>query len=302
MQPGISVIIPIYNVEQYLPQCLDSILAQTFTDFECILVDDSSPDDCSVICDKYAAKDNRFKVIHKKQNKGLPQARKTGLEYSSGRYIIHIDGDDYIETNMLEKMYVMAASQDYDMVYCDYYYHNNSDDTVHVRVPALSDSFILNIKQSILDFSAGGGTVWNKLIKKTIYDNITFPVYGYAEDSYITTQTIFFSKRIGYVNDYLYHQRFRQDSWVNNPGKGFERCRGAINNFKRVFRFLKKNHGKDLSMFDPELAKRIEWVKNRELIMIKCIIKKILRLMITPLVYNKLKAYYKMLFKKQKQG
>ena len=100
--PIISVIVPIYNVEYYLYRCVDSVLAQTFTDFELILVDDGSPDNCGNICDEYAEKDNRIYVIHKK-NGGLSDARNAGLDVAKGDYIIFVDSDDYIESDLLEK-------------------------------------------------------------------------------------------------------------------------------------------------------------------------------------------------------
>jgi glycosyltransferase involved in cell wall biosynthesis len=102
---AISIIIPVYNVELYLRRCLDSILAQTFGDFECILVDDGSPDNCPAICDEYVKKDNQFRVIHKKQNEGLPKARKSGLNIAVSEFVIHLDSDDWLEPNALELLY-----------------------------------------------------------------------------------------------------------------------------------------------------------------------------------------------------
>ena len=97
----ISVIVPIYNVENYIHRCIDSILAQTFTDFELILVDDGSPDNCGKICDEYAKKDSRINVIHK-ENGGLSSARNAGLDIASGDYIVFVDSDDYVEKELLE--------------------------------------------------------------------------------------------------------------------------------------------------------------------------------------------------------
>ena len=104
MMPSISVIVPVYNVEKYIYRCIDSILGQTFTDFELILVDDGSPDNSGVICDKYAEKDNRIRVIHQ-ENAGVSVARNTGLEVSTGTYIAFVDSDDYIEEKYLERLY-----------------------------------------------------------------------------------------------------------------------------------------------------------------------------------------------------
>ena len=103
MNPQISVIVPIYNVEKYIHKCIDSILSQTFTDFELILVDDGSPDKCGEICEQYAIKDDRIKVIHK-ENGGLSDARNVGVQYVNGGYTIFVDSDDWIESTMIEEM------------------------------------------------------------------------------------------------------------------------------------------------------------------------------------------------------
>ncbi|MCI7728300.1 MAG: glycosyltransferase, partial [Bacteroidales bacterium] len=98
--PSVSIIVPVYNVELYLSKCIDSILAQSFTDWECILVDDGSKDSSGKICDEYALKDTRIKVIHQ-TNKGVSVARQVGIDNASGEYSIHIDPDDWVEPNML---------------------------------------------------------------------------------------------------------------------------------------------------------------------------------------------------------
>ena len=101
---GISVIVPVYMVESYLHRCVDSILSQTFVDFELILVDDGSPDNCGAICDEYAAKDSRIRVIHQK-NGGLSAARNAGLDVAREEYYAFVDGDDWIDPDMYENMY-----------------------------------------------------------------------------------------------------------------------------------------------------------------------------------------------------
>lgn len=115
----ISVIVPVYKVEPYLRRCVDSILAQTFTDFELILVDDGSPDGCPAICDEYAEKDRRIRVIHKK-NGGVSQARNTALEIVNGQYIMFCDSDDYWEKDWLEALYVAMADSNVDCVSASY--------------------------------------------------------------------------------------------------------------------------------------------------------------------------------------
>lgn len=117
MQPKISIIVPIYNVEKYLKRCMDSLLRQTIKEIEIILVDDGSPDSCPAMCDEYAGSDPRVKVIHKK-NAGLGFARNSGIEIAKGKYIAFVDSDDYVDINMYCRLYEFATGNNYDVVYC----------------------------------------------------------------------------------------------------------------------------------------------------------------------------------------
>lgn len=119
MKVKVSIIVPIYNVEKYLHQCVDSLVDQTLNDIEIILVDDGSPDNCPEICDEYARKDTRIKVVHKK-NGGLSSARNAGLDVAEGEYVAFIDSDDYVAPEMMEKRYLVAKEHDLDACYCDY--------------------------------------------------------------------------------------------------------------------------------------------------------------------------------------
>ena len=114
--PAVSVIIPVYNVEAYLEQCVDSVLSQSFDDFEIILVDDESPDGSGEICERYAASDTRVSVVHKK-NGGLGYARNTGLEKAVGRYVFFLDSDDYLPADALERLYALAVAHGADVVH-----------------------------------------------------------------------------------------------------------------------------------------------------------------------------------------
>ena len=128
-----SVIVPIYNVEKYLSRCIDSVLSQTFADFELILVDDGSPDNCPEICDKYAQKDHRIKVVHK-ENAGLGMARNLGVEVATGDFICFIDSDDFIEEECLNAMYSAAEENKVDLVICDYYKYFENGQKDHIAI------------------------------------------------------------------------------------------------------------------------------------------------------------------------
>lgn len=139
--PAISIIIPVYKVEAYLQRCINSVLLQDFKNWEMILVDDGSPDNCPQICDQNARKDYRIKVIHK-QNEGLPAARKSGFMLSKGRYIIHLDSDDYLLPNALSILHQKAIDGDYDIVKgCNYRFTNES--TSETERPILCNKDII---------------------------------------------------------------------------------------------------------------------------------------------------------------
>ena len=122
--PKLSIIVPVYNVEKYIRKCIDFILGKTFKDFELILVDDGSPDNCGEICESYARNDNRIRVIHR-ANGGLSAARNTGLSYATGKYIGFVDSDDYVSPVMYEKLINSIEKHNADICKCGY---NEFDD------------------------------------------------------------------------------------------------------------------------------------------------------------------------------
>ena len=124
--PQVSVIVPVYNTEKYLAQCVDSILAQTLRDIEVILVDDGSTDNSPAICDSYKSRDERIKVIHQ-QNKGLSAARNAGIRIASGKYIAFVDSDDFVDCKMYECMLHLAESENVPLVICTGFYYSDKD-------------------------------------------------------------------------------------------------------------------------------------------------------------------------------
>lgn len=136
--PKVSIIVPVYKAENYLHRCVDSILAQTFTDWELLLVDDGSPDRSGEICDEYASKDARIRVFHK-ENGGVSSARQKGLDEAVGEYTIHADPDDWVEPMMLEELYKRAKEDDADMVICDYYMNDGKNQTYITQKPTVLD-------------------------------------------------------------------------------------------------------------------------------------------------------------------
>ena len=160
----LSVIVPIYNIEKFLPCCIDSVLAQKFTDWELILVDDGSKDSSSSICDAYAAKDDRIRVIHK-SNGGLTSARNAGLAIASGEWIMHLDGDDWVEPDMLDVLLRKAEVTDSEIVFGDIEF-NYPDHAENYQVSTWDG----NQKESLNKYIA---SVWTCLCggiaKKSLY-------------------------------------------------------------------------------------------------------------------------------------
>lgn len=182
--PEISIIVPVYKVEPYLRKCIDSILAQTFTDFELILIDDGSPDNCGVICDEYAAKDNRVVVVHQ-ENAGVSAARNAGLNIARGSYIGFVDSDDWIEPEMYETMLRTAKESKADVVMCGVKY-TDVDGTR--SIPGFSQEQVYRTSEELLKELFGvpnrfGGGVCNKLFLAEMINGVRFaPDVTMAED------------------------------------------------------------------------------------------------------------------------
>ena len=149
--PQISVIVPVYNVEKYLSRCIDSILSQTFTDFELLLIDDGSADSSGKICDEFAMKDERIRVFHK-ENGGVASARQLGVDEAKGLYSIHADGDDWVEPNMLERMYLKITETGADMVITDYF---SDKDVLIKKGDRIGQAIFLNFLITDTDSASG---------------------------------------------------------------------------------------------------------------------------------------------------
>lgn len=215
--PKISIISPVYNVEKYIHRCVDSIIAQTFTDWELILVDDGSTDTSGTICDQYASQDSRIRVIHK-QNGGVSAARQTGLDASQGEYVIHADPDDWVEPTMLEELYAKAKAEDADMVICDYY--TNSGNSQSYIMQFVSEDPYTTMRR-ILCGEGVLGSLWNKLIKRFVFlenDIRFYPNINFCEDSLVCVQILKNSDiKIGYLNRALYHYYINKQSITCTP-------------------------------------------------------------------------------------
>ena len=210
MSVAISIIVPIYKVEKTLRKALDSILAQAFTNYELILVNDGSPDNCPAICEEYATKDPRIKLINK-ENGGLSSARNAGLAIAEGEYTIFIDSDDYVDAEGLDKLYATAISENADITICDLYQEDEYSRKYLQQKPTSLDS-----AQVLKDlFHHIGGFMVNKLIRRSLYTElgISYPnnIYG-CEDQYVMAQFFMHDLRIAYCSVAFYHYMYTNNS------------------------------------------------------------------------------------------
>ena len=206
--PKVSIIVPIYNVEKYLGKCVDSILAQTFTDYELFLVDDGSPDNCGAICDRYAEKDGRIKVIHK-ENGGLSDARNVAIDVASGEYLSFIDSDDYIDPDMIASMYDALIDTDSDMAVCGM---ESFDDEGNI-----SDMYKPHDRRMVFEGEARCEFLYqpcamNKFYKRSIFDDLRYPKGRLYEDAVIFHYILEKSKKIVYTGKMSYHYFLRSGS------------------------------------------------------------------------------------------
>lgn len=214
----ISIIVPIYNVENYIQNCIDSILSQTYRNLEIILVDDGSPDHCPDICDQYAAMDKRVKTIHKK-NGGLSDARNVGLDVASGEYIGFIDSDDFIESDMYKSLYDALIKYKTDISVCGRYivednnitsYSDNENPRIYNRYQALREIVLDDFYDGINNFA------WDKLYKKELFENIRYPVGKSFEDIYTTYKLFSISNKVVHIKSPKYYYVQRGDSIVGS--------------------------------------------------------------------------------------
>ncbi len=202
---GISVIVPVYKVESFLHRCVDSILAQTFSDFELILVDDGSPDRCGAICDQYARKDPRIQVIHQK-NGGLSAARNAGIDWvfanSSSQWLAFVDSDDWVHPEYLRLLYETAEQTGTKLSACGF-----------LRTPG--DPLPEQVQHTIRNVSADDyycgvfhegltAVAWNKLYHRSLFQNLRYPMGKLHEDEFTTYQAVYQAGGIGVTQAVLY--------------------------------------------------------------------------------------------------
>jgi len=235
MNELISVIIPVFNAEPYLRQCVDSVLAQTYDDIEVILVDDGSQDQSGRICDDYQSVDRRIRVIHQ-ENGGTSDARNHGLEIASGRYIGFVDCDDFIDPTFYKVLHDLIVSHQSDIAMVSYRTVENSK--VSVRDDS-GDERVLNREMSVQELLADRKVqnyVWNKLYRRELFETLRFPVHNVYDDVVIMYELFQRSSSVAFREEALYNYRIRRDSIVHTDShrKREDALRAVLDRFIAV--------------------------------------------------------------------
>lgn len=226
----ISVVIPVYNTQNYLNECIDSVLNQSFKDFEIICINDGSTDNSLSILSDYEVSDERIKVISQ-QNRGLGASRNEGLKLAQGEYVLFLDSDDYLTPDALEKLYNQAYANDLDLILfkiANFNYktlkesHSDYFDMKFLKEIVNEDIFNwMIVKDCIFDISV---TATSKLFKRSLISNIEFPEDLLFEDNLFFTKVIFNAKHVYFLDEYLYYRRIRPDSITNSYHSKFSDC------------------------------------------------------------------------------
>lgn len=219
-QPLVSVIVPIYKVEPYLRRCLDSIVNQTYTNLEIILIDDGSPDACPQICDEYAARDNRIVVIHK-ENGGLSDARNAGLDICKGEYISFIDSDDWVDEKYIEMLLDLAVKENADIAVASCQYV--SDNPLQGKKMFSSAFGKISYENILIEIFGKQNpsfvAAWGKIFRRSLIRQFKFPKGKIHEDEYLNYQWFFKARKIVCEPNSIYYYFLRADSITGSASK-----------------------------------------------------------------------------------
>lgn len=221
MDHKISVIVPVYNVEKYLKRCINSILNQTFKNFELILVNDGSTDNSLNICKNYKEKDGRIQLISQ-TNKGLSAARNTGLKYAKGKYVCFVDSDDFIEKEYFSLLLSNIEKYNSDIAMCEYYLTNEEGRKYSIsRLNEPKDIHVLSGEKTFSYFykedCVPNVVAWNKIYLRSLFDNIKYNEGHYFEDELIAPFLFYKARRVSFLRVPLYNYVQRPGSIMNTP-------------------------------------------------------------------------------------
>lgn len=248
MDGMISVIVPVYNVANYLPQCLDSILGQDYGKLEVILIDDGSKDESGAICDAYAAKDSRVTVIHQ-ENAGAAAAKNAGLRVATGEYLSFVDSDDWLEPNVYGYMVEVLRSGKADAVQFSFrdVWRSRTEDRLACtgRTAVDSDEYL---RRFTVDYTCA--LLWNKLYRRAIYDGIYFEEGHRIDDEYFTYQGFLRDRKIVLDDRVIYNYRRRASGAMNAPEAARQRLQDKLDSMTKRRKLVRKYRPKLRKVYD----------------------------------------------------
>lgn len=253
MKPIISIIVPIYNVDKYLSRCIESILNQSFKEFELILVDDGSSDNSGEICDIYASKDDRVKVLHK-ENGGVSSARNVGVKASNGEYIGFVDPDDYIDKEIYYQLYKLCIDNDCDIAICRF---NREINGKLQNIGSTEEIIELNNIEAMNELFKGNlyrFSLCNKLFSKKCFNNVSFPEGRIHEDLSSTYKLFANSKKAIYI-DYCGYVYVRRENSILTSTYNEKRLQAFIG-WAEIIDFMSKNYS---DVIEQVIATFIYW-------------------------------------------
>ncbi len=261
----ISVIVPVYGVEKYLSKCTESILNQTYSDFELILVDDGSPDNCGKMCDEYAQKDDRITVIHK-ENGGLSSARNAGLEHAfkgSSEYVTFIDSDDRVHPRFLELMLRAISEKNADISICGF---ERTDDILSFDFSPCENisSELVTPEDLLINHTWNYNYAWGKIYRKNLFCDVRFPEGKNFEDVFTTYKALYKCEKLAFSDEPLYCYFRNEEGITRSPWKKSELV--VLDGMKEQLDFYKKNgyekaYKKELELFVHHHAYQIARIK-----------------------------------------
>lgn len=272
-KPLISVIVPVYNTEKYLKKCIDSIIMQTYKEFELFLVDDGSTDSCPMLCDEYAVTDSRVKVIHKK-NEGQGRARNMALDAASGKYISFIDSDDWIVPDMFEKMINAAEQYSADIVFCGIAVFNGLKITENRYFEGVKLYDNNSLMKDFISTPYIHSGPCNKLFSRFLFDKIRFPDIRAREDAYIMHEILGQCKTGVHLGECLYIQFVRPESTeqkkFNSNKLILLDCADRLQQyvaeyFPDLYHFVELKHANEIVYLMDEIVNSFSFIKYREL-------------------------------------
>jgi len=265
----VSIIVPVFNVEKYLKYCIESLIQQTYQNIEIILVNDGSTDNSGQICDVYATKDNRIKVLHK-ENGGQSDARNSGIRIAQGDYVGFVDADDFAEVTMFEKLYSSAILNDCEISVCDYYRYfseenyNECNQITKQGVYKGKDEILLRfIGNKLADYEKSFqlASVWRCLYSRKLIANIEFSPIRNIEDRLFNIEVFIKANNIFYLTEALYYYNFNPNSITKSYDK--DMARNLIYSDRKVISLLKnKSFNYNEELFTSRLVHYISIIRN----------------------------------------